>query len=570
MKRPRNSIASLLLLVGSALLANVACSDWVDATEIESSQQKKNVLLICVDDLKPILRCYGDPISVTPNLDKLAEQGVLFEKAYCNQAVCSPSRNALMCSLRPQSLGIYDLATNFRKTAPEAVTLGQFFQKHGYRAESMGKIFHVGHGNQDDTASWSVPSFRPKGSSYALAESTEGARDSKNGPRGAAFESADVPDDFYGDGKIANEAVKRLQAASENRDQPFFMAVGFLKPHLPFVAPKKYWDLIDATKIQTAKLKKAPEGAPSYAPQFGGELRAYKDMPEQGAIEEETQRSLIHGYYAATSYMDAQLGKVLDELDRNGLRENTIVVLWGDHGWHLGDHGMWCKHTNYEQATRIPLIVSAPGKKPGVRSSALVETVDIYPTLAELAGLPAPEQIDGKSFAAVLDKPSQMSRDHVIHVYPRSAPGVGQVIGRAIRNDRYRMVEWKKPGESEATAEYELYDYASDPLESKNLASEKPNVLAELKKFLAKHPEAKQQWKDLATANSSNAVSNTKPKQDRNAMFDRRDSNRDGSLTKEEFMQGQPDPEEAPKRFLRFDKDKNGVLSREEFVLSGK
>lgn len=200
----------------------------------------------------------------------------------------------------------------------------------------------------------------------------------------------------------------------------------------------------------------------------------------------------------------------------------------------------------------------------------MVETVDIYPTLAELAGLPAPEGIDGKSFAAILDNPRQMARDHVIHVYPRNAPGVGQVVGRAVRNDRYRLVEWKKPGASDKTAEYELYDYATDPLESKNLAAEQTNVLAEMKKFLAKHPEAKPQWKDPKAADSQNASTSGKPKQDRNAMFERRDANRDGSLTKDEFMQGQPDPEEAPSRFLRFDKDKNGVLSRDEFVHSGK
>ena len=530
---------------------------------------KKNVLLICVDDLKPILGCYGDAIAKTPNLDGLAQRGVLFEKAYCNQAVCSPSRNALMCSLRPQSLGIYDLATHFRKTAPDAVTLGEYFQKFGYRTEGMGKIFHVGHGNYDDARSWSIPSFRPKGSSYALPESTEGARSSNNGPRGAAFESADVPDDFYSDGKIAAEAVARLKKASEAPDQPFFMAVGFLKPHLPFVAPKKYWDLIDPTQIQLAKRTTAPDGAPVFAAQYGGELRAYKDMPGQGAIDENTQRTLIHGYYAATSYMDAQVGKVLAELDRSGLSQNTIVVLWGDHGWHLGDHGMWCKHTNYEQAARIPLIVSAPGKKRGMSTSALVETVDLYPTLAELAGLPAPDRIDGKSFAAILDNPRQLARDHVIHVYPRNAPGVGQVIGRAIRNDRYRLVEWKKAGAPDTTAEYELYDYATDPLESKNLAVEQPNVLGEMKKFLAMHHEAIPQWKDPNAVDGQSAKAG-KPKQDRNAMFDRRDANRDGSLTKDEFMQGQPDPDEAPSRFVRFDKDKNGVLSRDEFVNSGK
>ena len=531
---------------------------------------KPNVLLICVDDLKPLLGCYGDTVVKSPHIDRLAARGVLFEKAYCNQAVCSPSRNALLTGLRPQALGIYELSTNFRKAAPDAVTLPQHFKANGYHAEALGKIFHVGHGNVNDVASWSVPHFTPKTISYALKENDlpqstreqalfENKTEPWKLPRGAAAESADVPDNRYGDGVIADEAVKRLEAAKQKPDVPFFLAVGFLKPHLPFVAPKKYWDLYDPASFKLPALQSAPAGAPEFAPTTWGELRQYRDIPEQGPLTQEQAIHLIHGYHAATSYMDAQLGKVLDALDASGLAGNTIIVLWGDHGWHLGDHGMWCKHTNYEQATRIPFIVAAPGIQ-SARTQALIESCDIYPTLAELAQLPAPPQGDGRSFAEVLKNPATAVRDHVIHVYPRG----GGLIGRAIRTQRHRLVEWKKPGAAPETADLELYDYEADPAERKNLAAEQPDVVAMLRQFLAQHPEAKPQISSKPEAAAK------KPAQDRGKMFDQRDKDKDGQLTKEEFLLNQPDPEEAPKRFPKFDTDGNGTLSRDEFIKGGK
>jgi len=259
--------------------------------------------------------------------------------------------------------------------------------------------------------------------------------------------------------------------------------------------------------------------------------------------------------------MDAQLGRLLDELDRLGLVSNTIIVLWGDHGWHLGDHGMWCKHTNYEQATRIPLLVVAPGvTKSGTRSGALVETVDLYPTLAELAGLPAPKNpqpLEGKSLVPVLKKPSQESKEAVFHVYPRNRAGDGAILGRAVRTERYRMVEWKKAGAATDSAEFELYDYNLDPLETKNQAAGQPEVLKKLQALLATQPEAKPQ------------IAGAKPRLHRAALFEKKDVNRDGKLTREEFLANQPDPEEAPKRFERFDANKDGVLSRDEFLNQG-
>ena len=516
----------------SAAAAEPAESSTPQSTPPSTQQPgpRPNVLLICVDDLKPALGCYGDALARTPNIDRLAKRAVLFERAYCNQAVCSPSRNSLLVGLRPQTLGIYHLETNFRHARADAVTLPQYFKQHGYRTQSLGKVFHVGHGNQDDTASWSVPSWKPDAAAYALAESRPGAarraqraaRANQNGAanqggnqrraKGAAYEAADVPDNTYGDGALTDEAIVRLRAAAagatadENSSPadsasgaPWFLAVGFVRPHLPFVSPQKYWDQFDRGKFELAKLQTPPIGAPSYAPQFGGELRNYLGMPKSGRLDDELQRTLIHGYYAAASYMDAQVGRVLDELERLGLAENTIVVLWGDHGWHLGDHGIWCKHTNYEQAARIPLLISAPSAATsaaaGVTSASLVESVDLYPTLCQLAGLTIPAGLDGRSFVGTLRDPSAPARDYATHVYPRVGLNQQKLLGRAVRTARYRLVEWKAFGAAPESAELELYDYTSDPLETENLAAQQPAVVAELRALLAQQPEALPQVK---------------------------------------------------------------------------
>jgi iduronate 2-sulfatase len=489
-----------------ALLAGLAAT-------FAAEPQKPNVLLICVDDLKPLLGCYGNGLVKSPNIDRLAASGMVFEAAYCNQAVCAPSRNALMTGLRSTTLGIYDLVTNFRVAAPDAVTVAQYFQKHGWRTESLGKIMHSGHGNREDAASWSVPHWRPMGGAYATMENQtargpegEKAAGAPATVRNPPVENADVPDNAYGDGRIADEAVKRLRTAHAQRDIPLFLAVGFLKPHLPFCAPKKYWDLYRRDAFALSSVTTAPAGAPTYAPTNGGELRNYSDVPKTGPLSEDLQRELIHGYHAAISYMDAQVGRVLDELDRLGLAEKTIVVFWGDHGFHLGDHGQWCKHTNYEQATRIPLIVRAPGKtKPGSRTRAVVETVDLYPTLSELAGLPAAKSshpLDGRSFVATLRDPSAPTKEAVFHAYPRNRPGDGQIIGRAVRTEGHRLVEWKKPGAPSTTADLELYDYATDPLETKNLAADQPEVVRRLRAMLESQPEALPQIRSADAANN--------------------------------------------------------------------
>jgi len=263
-----------------------------------------------------------------------------------------------------------------------------------------------------------------------------------------------------------------------------------VKPHLPFCAPKKYWDLYDPAAFALPSLRAAPQGAPGYAPTTWGELRQYGGIPETGALPDDLQRTLIHGYHAAVSYMDAQLGRVLDALDASGLASRTLVIFWGDHGWHLGDHGQWCKHSNYEEAARIPFVVAGPVAAVGRRCGALVESVDLYPTLCGLAGLPVPPGLDGASFEAQLRDPARPGKDAVLHVYPR-----GPRLGRALRTARHRLVEWKKPGAPADTAEFELYDYERDPAETRNLAAEQPERVAELRALLARYPEAKPQIK---------------------------------------------------------------------------
>src|SRR5688572_18401506 len=312
-------------------LISILAFGWMGFSSEVVAATRPNVLLICVDDLKPLLGCYGDKVVKSPNIDRLAKRGVLFERAYCNQAVCAPSRNALLTGVRPTTMGIYDLGTNFRIASSNAVTLSQYFMRHGYRAEALGKIFHVGHGNHEDPASWSVPHFQQKSIAYVLPESRanqsltrEEALFANNTdvaklPRGKAYESADVPDTAYPDGKIADEAIRRLQNAKAKPNEPFFLAVGFLKPHLPFCAPKKYWDLYDRASFAVPAQRSAPEGAPKFAPSGWGELRQYSSVPTNGPVTDDQARALIHGYHAAVSYMDAQVGRLLETLDQLGL-----------------------------------------------------------------------------------------------------------------------------------------------------------------------------------------------------------------------------------------------------------
>jgi len=485
---------------------------WLGLTStLIQAADKPNVLLILVDDLKPTIRAFGDAVAITPNLDRLARTGVRFESAYCNQAVCMASRYNLMLGSRSTSTGFYNFGTEFRTVYPDAVTLPQHFMNNGYVAHSVGKVYHIGHGNTNDDASWSVPHHPDKVIDYVLPESNHreltreeglftnmGARDETGElrPRGAAWEAADVLDEAYADGRTAATAVDRLQWLKRNENKPFFLAVGFVRPHLPFSAPKKYWDSYDRANLPMPVYEKPPEGAPDFAGKEDGEIAAFTPIPRTNGtpFESDLTQKLIHGYYASVTYMDAQLGKVLDALEETGFADNTIVVLWGDHGFHLGDHGVWTKHTNYEQAVRIPVIIRTPDRRnAGKNAIQLTETVDIYPTLASLAGLPAPQTsqpIDGLDLSPVLSTPGKTIRDYAYHTFNR-----GNRNGRAIRSARYRLIEWLPFGKSATEAIYELYDFQEDPLETRNIADSDPAALAQMKALLAREPAAVPQVK---------------------------------------------------------------------------
>jgi arylsulfatase A-like enzyme len=461
-------------------LPALVCCVLLDANAHAEASKKPNVLFVAVDDLKPALACAGDPHAKTPNIDKLAAAGTVFSRAYCQQAVCSPSRSSLLTGRRPDTTKVYDLVTHFRKALPDVVTLPQHFKNNGYYTHGIGKIYHGGY---NDEPSWSVPWEPTKGRNFGpeglklIAElrakaKVDGADVSR--VRGLPAEAPDVADDYLNDGWTANRAVEILKSRKDQKT-PFFLAVGFVKPHLPFVAPKKYWDLYDAAKLPIAESADPPKNAPRFAPQFGGELRAYHHIPKSGPIPQDTARKLVHGYYAAVSYMDAQVGRVLAALKEHGFAENTVVVLWGDHGWHLGDHGMWCKHTNYERATRSALVMSVPGQKSaGKTTNALVEFVDIYPTLANVCGLPKADGVEGHSFAPLLDDPKRAWKAAAFSQYPRGGKDTGPLMGYAIRTDRYRYVEWRKRNGTDVARE--LYDHQSDGDEDRNVAGELANV----------------------------------------------------------------------------------------------
>ena len=454
--------------------------------------EKPNVLFIAVDDLKPILGCYGDSSIKTPNIDRLAEQGTTFLNAHCQQAVCGPSRASLLTGLRPDTTQVYDLKTRIRDIIPDVVTLPQQFKENGYESVGMGKIFDprsVDGRVKEDPASWSGPynlTAENKNSQMGflnpefVGRAKKAKRENKGdwdamkkalGGTPAVEIDQDVPDNAYNDGVLAEMAVSHL-AELAKADKPFFLAVGFQKPHLPFVAPKKYADMYSEEDIKLASFQKMPEGAPEIAFQDSWELKngSYGNYAgTKGLLPEEEQRNLIHGYMACTSYIDAQVGKLLDALESNGLAENTIIVFWGDHGWHLGDHGMWCKHTNYEQATRVPLIIAqkAKGGK-ATKSNSPVEFIDIFPTLCDLADIPKPDALEGTSLVPILADPSASVKDVAISQYPRGG-GKSEMMGYTFRDERYRYTRWAPSKDVNDLQSEELYDYKTDPLEKKSL-----------------------------------------------------------------------------------------------------
>jgi iduronate 2-sulfatase len=466
----------ILLAISAVILTIGGCGV---NKELNSSIQKSNVLFIAVDDLRPQLGCYGDETVQSPNIDKLAKMGVLFNRAYCQQAVCSPSRTSLMTGRRPNTTKVWDLKTHFRTTIPDVVTLPQYFKNNGYHTQSIGKIYHDPASAQD-ALSWSVPEIlavTTREGKYVMPSNLQKSK-------AASSERIDVPDNAYVDGQVADEALEVLRKI---KDKPFFLAVGFRRPHLPFSAPKKYWDIYDSKNITLPTQNTPPPNVPSYALHNSEELRGYSDIGFDHQINDSKKRELIQGYYAAISYADTQIGKVLAELDRLNLTKNTIIVLWSDHGFHLGEKGLWAKTTNYELDTRVPLIIAAPGKGRGLKSNALVELVDLYPTLAELVGLPIPGGLEGTSVLPLLTKPSQPWKSAAFSQFPRpwQYKGDPEIMGYAMRTDRYRYVEWRnfKSDKLKAT---ELYDHQADPAEINNIVDVPSNMtlVKELKQKL--------------------------------------------------------------------------------------
>ena len=470
---------------------------------------RPNVLFIAVDDLRPELGCYGNTVVKSPNIDRIAARGMVFTHAYCQQAVCSPSRTAILTGLRPDTTRVWDLETHFRTAQPDCITLPQHFKANGYHCAAIGKVYHKGF---EDGRSWSEPHWYPIGKAvdtdavdwtkqivtrhevnveeYAAPAAPDGAsakeRKGKNAKKGPAYEVSPKSDDELPDGATAAEAVRRIHDL-KLRKEPFFLAVGFLKPHLPFVAPKKYWDLYDPAAIPVPAIDHLPSGAPEFAGHKNSELHNYPGVPEGDPIPSDLARTLRHGYYACISYTDAQIGRLLDALDAEGLANDTIIVLWGDHGWQLGDHGLWHKHTNFELATRSPLLISVPKSATAGRSCAApVEFVDVYPTLADCCGLPRPTGLAGSSLRPFIENPAAPMAKVAISQYPRSlGKGEGQVMGYSIRDDRWRLTLWRER-HGNAIVATELYDEKNDPAETVSLHDrpEHRGVIESLSRFL--------------------------------------------------------------------------------------
>ncbi len=511
-----------------------------------SQAARPNILFIAIDDLRPELGCYGSPIAKSPHLDKLAANGLRFHRAYCQQAICSPSRASLMTGARPDTIRVIENTAYFRELNPDIVTLPQHFIKHGYEAVYCGKIYHAR--MTDNDHSWSrkpawnrCPYKFPKlPGQYALLEnqqlwaSNKEKMFAKYGQKGAgglvhgpAYESADVEDHAYQDGFNTQLAIATLKDHLEKKsDKPLFLALGLTKPHLDFIAPKKYWDMYDPADIKLAAQSQAPQDGAATGLHASFELRTRHGIPKSGPIGEKLARTLLHGYYACASYADAQVGHMIKALEEAGVRDNTIIIVWGDHGWHLGDMGIWGKATNYEIATRVPLLIWTPDMKArGKSSDALVELVDMYPTLCELAGLPLPKHLEGHSFAPLLEKPDRPWKKAAFSQFPNPAlrewaanplsPGMRQtffgplieevegriikqqgkawnrklfenhLMGYTMRTNRYRLVLWRDHRDPSAKPVFvELYDHQADPQETRNVAGRHPELVSKLSQQL--------------------------------------------------------------------------------------
>jgi arylsulfatase A-like enzyme len=465
-------ITSLVLLLAAL---------WVPL----AGANRLNVLFISADDMRFELGGYGAPHVQTPHLDRLAKQGAIFLQAHCQYPQCAPSRASVFTGRRPDSTKVYDVYSHFRPTLPDVITLPQLFVMNGYAARAFGKVYHS---NLDDAASWSVPHEQPDQpplhwvnaeTAARLQQKREAAaripgltpRQRAQAAYGPAWESESSPDSAHHDGQVADMSIAALREYAEKREA-FFLAVGFRKPHLPFVAPKRYFDRYDPARLPLAANPAIPVGAPAYGPVDGGEFRAYENMPAYPTpIPDDEARKLRHAYYACVTFVDAQVGRLLAELDRLGLAENTLVVFWSDHGYHLGENGHWGKWSPYEWDSRSPLILRGPGVPSGSETNALVEFVDIYPTVAELAGLASPVGLEGISLEPLLHDPERPWKSAVFTQVLRLRPE-GNLMAVSMRTERFRLTRWTPEHDRAAVTSLELYDRSTDPDEARNLAGD--------------------------------------------------------------------------------------------------
>jgi arylsulfatase A-like enzyme len=470
-----------------------------------AADERPNVLFVSIDDLRPELGCYGNSIIRTPHLDQFSGRAATFMRAYCQAAVCAPSRASVMTGLRPDSTRVWDLRGKFRQNLPNVVTMPQHFHAHGYHTVSMGKIFH---NHMPDRVSFDEPDLRP--AKYMTKELIDREPESfyhdaalnaelaivrqrrlQKNPKayadgwayGRSTESFDAPDSEFYDGAQTDLAIETLRRLKK-RKQPFFLALGYYRPHLPFVAPTKYWNLYDRDKLPLASNPFLPKQSPVMAMNSAYELKGCYDLqhvkhPAVSAVTEKEARLLKHGYYASVSFVDACFGKLMQGLTDLGLDKNTIVVVWGDHGWKLGEHGSWCKQTNYDIDVRVPLLVYVPERtKKGNKCNRLVELVDLYPTLCEAAGIDVPKNMEGTSFLPLLKAPKLSWKSGVFsqfHRSPRITPDGGRYMGTSLVTDRFHYVEWRKwdhiKGIASDLVARELYDQQTDLDENINIAN---------------------------------------------------------------------------------------------------
>jgi uncharacterized sulfatase len=439
------------------------CASFAAPLIARGAPPRRNVLFIASDDLNHCFSAYGHPVVRTPNLDRIARHGVRFDRAYCQFPLCSPSRTSLLTGLSPDATGVYDLQTHFRSQIPDVLTLPQLFQKNGYFAARVGKLYHYGNPGQigtdglDDPPSWNLR-INPRGIDKDEEPMIINHTPQSGLGSSLSFYASPARDEEHTDGMVASETIRLM---TENQNRPWFLGAGFYRPHCPYVSPSKYFDRVPMDRV---KLIPFEEWEMSIAPRW-----AYNTRPPNYGLPDKQRLEAMQAYYAAILFLDANVGRLLDALERLKLASQTTIVFWSDHGYQLGEHGQWMKQALWEPSSRTPLLIAGAGVKARNRACGrTVELLDLYPTLVETSGLTgAPERLHGRSMAPLLGNPNAAWDKPAITQVRRGNPKDGFVHGYSIRNERYRFNMWAGGREGE-----ELYDYTADPREMKNLAAE--------------------------------------------------------------------------------------------------